>query len=181
MAELKICFTRVLNVEIGDYELTQTEIDDLAEKELFENLPGDAIDYSSEWKNAPKAKDFAIPPLEDYWADSIIGPVATNGWIMVLKHFSLPSNFVLELPWLEKEMLKNLDKMSGWFSPDYLSLPLHTGFFRKTYACFRDLPRMEVRGKDADSQGYLTVDGKLCAILMPFADGRAPENAIKFH
>jgi hypothetical protein len=175
---MKISVTYTMSVDntieitdetISDFQLTDEDLNHFARQKIEASIPSDYADYEWEWGERPKAKGSELTPPDDFWIDTPIGPVATNRWIVILKDFKLPGEFVLEQNWCDPSNLcfYKIDSLLNAVDENSKNFPLHTGWFRESFRCLKDLPNAEIKGENPTSPGYLFVGGKLQAILMP--------------
>lgn len=185
MPKLTIRYTveRTVDVKVEDFELTEKGIEELIDSKIEQVVPYEGQDVETEWwSRAPLPKGSAPIPPDDSWIQTSKGEAATNGWIVLLRNFPIPDGFLPGRPWFGPEEIKpdTPQKLENFLSGDWAKLPLHTGWFRSEFSALK-MDGVEVRGKGQNEMGYISLNGELMGIVMPWQSDKKPDDAFQFH
>jgi hypothetical protein len=163
--EITYVMTVYEQVEVPDCTLTQAEIDLLCDRTAQKGIPPDAESVDWNWITPPLAKDLMPVPPEEYWFETSLGPAAASSWIAIFRDFPTPKGFCCEVAW-HKPIELVMESLNDLIEVDFETLPLHFGWFRKSFLPIKDIPEIVVRG-NLGGAGYVFLSDSLVCILMP--------------
>jgi len=174
MAKLKVKWIceRIIEVNANDFAFSQKQLNVIAEEAANENVPVDSDTYDYEWVIEPKTKGSGLMPPDDYWFDSILGPVATNGFLILLKGFLLPPKVCLNRDWKDPsffEFPQATEWVNSLIDKDFSSKQLHKGWFAEGLKPLREMQGFQILGDGPTDPGYMVLDENLIGLLMPCA------------
>lgn len=169
-----------ITIDIPDGMLTSEEISEKVKKRIEDTdlacgLTCDDCDW--EWLDGePKAKGEDSTPPDDAWLEVGGMTIATNGYAVVTKDCPL-DGFVNTKTWRTELRGTAIAYLESVLNKDLQSMPLHRGWFPRSFYCFSGLKvvgSIPVPGISTDSAAYVLGDsGELLALLMPI--NRVPD------
>lgn len=178
-----------IQVEIKDYELSFSGINDLVADKVDDVLPSDFDNHSWDWQGAePKAKESAPQPPEDCYFESPMGKFATNGCFLIAHGFPIPDSFCDgNRYWIDGSKIVSLSIFDQM--PEVDQLVEHQGIFSVSYEWLKHLPGLKVLSLkgDLESPGYLYLNGEFKGVLMPkrpptlVTGGDDPSDVFRFY
>lgn len=162
--------TESVEVEVKDYELTQSELSRLAKEKAEYISPIDVDCLNWDWEEEPLLKGSERLPPDDFWFESSAGLVAASRALFITKEFPLPKEFLFKFNWEDPKEFseKTKQRINEFLSKDWQLMSTHKGYFRNYFACFKQIKGLKVLGEsDPCSMGYLILNDKLVGVLMP--------------
>jgi hypothetical protein len=167
--------TDSITIDIPDGELTCDEINERAEFAVNAFIPMSREEYDWEWHygDEPKAREADTTPPEEAWFLVNGVKIAINGVALVTKDCPF-DGFINIKTWKTDLTSKGIERLSLMLRDDIKELPLHKGWFHRSFRCFKGFKVVGIAPEPGRSSmevgGYvLGPAGELLAILMPHA------------